>query len=61
VVGAAARQGGAAPPLDIGTRPRLHQRNAKGVKTMPSNVADDDFVISRTFAASVERLWATLT
>jgi uncharacterized protein YndB with AHSA1/START domain len=28
---------------------------------MPSNVADHEFVISRTFAASVERLWATLT
>jgi len=32
-----------------------------GAKTMSSNVADDEFVISRTFAASVERLWATLT
>jgi len=28
---------------------------------MPSNVADDDFFKSRTFPASVERLWAALT
>jgi len=30
-------------------------------ETMPPNAPDSEFVISRTFAASVERLWATLT